>query len=157
MCVHCTVDMSKKDTSRVQFVADSSLVAQTDAVAEIVDMSRTDLIKRALHAYLTEKREEEQFKRQAQEAYIDGQLDDDTFRRALGTEELLTVKQLQQAFETLGEGVPNSKETPEIPSDSEFYGTTDTTVIDIDNDSQLVVRSVSSADDDPDAVGNNPE
>jgi hypothetical protein len=146
--------MSEKDTSRVQFVADSGLVAQTDAVADIVDMSRTDLIKRALHSYLTDKREEDQFRRQAQEAYIDGQVDDETFRRALGTEELLRVKRLEESFETLGEGVPSPEEVPEIPSDTAFYGTEDTTVIDIDDESQLVVRSAASSDDESETVEN---
>lgn len=148
--------MSKKDTSRVQFVADSGLVAQADAVADIVDMSRTDLIKRALHSYLTDKREEDQFRRQAQEVYINNKIDDETFRRALGTEELLRAKRLEQSFETLVDGVPSPEEVPEIPSDAAFYGSEDTTVIDIEDKSQLVVRSAASSDDESE-TGESPD
>lgn len=146
--------MSKKDTHRVQFMADTALVSQADAVAEIMNMSRTDLIKRALHTYLTEKREDDQFRRQAQEAFIDDRIDETTFREALGTEELVKAKQLQAAFATLGDGVPTPDEVPEIPSDTEFYGTPEEgTVIDIDKDSQLVVKPADSTEEKDTASG----
>lgn len=152
--------MSKSEDHRVQLVADSRLVEQTNAVAEIQDMSRTDLIKRAIHMYLTKKREDNQFRRQAQEAFIDERIDEETFRQALGTEELVKAKQLQSTFETFGEGVPDPEDAPPIPSDEEFYGKQaetavievegDSKVIDVEEGSQVVLRTIEPSEEDTD-------
>jgi len=149
--------MSKEDTHRVQFVANDGLVGQADAVAEILSMSRTELIKRAIHGYLDGKRRDDQFRRQAQEAFIDDRIDEETFRQALGTEELVIAKRLEATFETLGEGVPDPSDVPEIPSDEEFYGNAEqenvieveegTQVIEFEEDSHIVVRPSSEEEE----------
>lgn len=103
---------------RVDFNAPSSLVERADAIAELLDMSRTQLLTEALRDELESRLSDEQFRQELKQAYYDGRIGFDTVESMLGTEEALRLKLLS---ESIGRDAPEPRLAGDLPSGDAFY------------------------------------
>jgi hypothetical protein len=105
-----------EERTRVDFNAPESLIRQADAVADLLDTSRTRLLVEALRDELESLTSQETFRRQLREAYYDDRIDLATVRSVLGTEEAMRVRRLRSTLE---------REPPApyggVPDDETFY------------------------------------
>lgn len=107
-----------ENKTRVDFNAPESLVERADAVADLLDISRTQLLVEALRDELETRLSDEQFQRQLRQAYYDDRLDFETVEAMLGTEEALRLQLLQ---ESLTRDAPEPRLDGELPTQAEFY------------------------------------
>ena len=109
--------MSEEKT-RVEFDAPKSLVEHIDTVAEVLDISRTQLLIDALENKLDVLATEETFRQRLNNAYYDGRIDYDTVETILGREEAMRLKLLRASIDQTF-AIPELKE--DLPSDDTFY------------------------------------
>lgn len=108
--------MSEEKT-RIDFNAPSSLVERVDAVAELLDTSRTRILIDALRDELDDLIHAEEVRRLINDAYYRGETDFETVESVLGTEEALRMKLLRDSIDR----EPPQPEITETPPDAEFY------------------------------------
>lgn len=109
--------MAEKKT-RVDFNAPRSLVEQADAVADLLDISRTQLLIEALRDELDTRLSNDQVQQELKQAYYDGRIEFETVEKLLGTEEALRLKLLR---ESLTRDVPEPSLEGEPPTQEAFY------------------------------------
>lgn len=110
--------MSSDEKTRVDFNAPKSLVEQADEVANLLGISRTQLLVDALRDELEEFTRDAEFQRTIKDAYYTGDLAFSTVESVLGTEEAMRMKLLKDS-------VDRDPPAPELdgdhPSDAAFY------------------------------------
>lgn len=104
--------------SRVDFNAPDALVEEADAVAELLDTSRTNLLIDALRSQLEEISDDEAFRRRLKEAYYSDRMEFDTVETVLGREEAMRLKLLRRS---LRREPPVPEGDVESPPTAEFY------------------------------------
>jgi len=109
--------MSERKT-RVNFNAPESLVERADALADLLSISRTQLIIDALSDKMGEVTTDEEIKRRVSDAYYAGQTDFETVELLLGTEEAMQMKPLRAS---LDRDPPGQRIDGELPTDEGFY------------------------------------
>lgn len=107
-----------EERTRVDFNAPESLVQRADAIADLLNISRTQLLINALQDEIESLATEENFKRQLKEAYYDDRIDYGIVEAIVGTEEALRMKLLQ---ESIDREPPEPQLADSLPSDEEFY------------------------------------
>jgi hypothetical protein len=118
---------------RVDFNAPASIVERADNVAELLDVSRTQLLIDALQDELDELIDDEGFRSRLRDAYYDERIDFQTVKSVLGQEEAMRMKLLRASIDR---EPPEPQVMAELPNDDEFY------------DGEVPVwRSVEGADD----------
>lgn len=108
-----------EDKKRVDFNAPASLVEEADAVAELLGVSRTDLLVEGLREQLAETVSDEDFQRRLREAFYDGRLDFDTVATVVGTEEATRMRLLRESLDR-EPPVPDADEV-DVPAAESFY------------------------------------
>lgn len=109
--------MSEKKT-RVDFNAPASLVERADTIADLLDISRTQLLIDALRDEIDELAADEGFKRRLGEAYYADQIEFDIVESVLGTEEAMRMKLLR---ESLSRDPPEPQLDASVPPNEDFY------------------------------------
>ena len=109
--------MSEEKT-RVDFNAPRSLVERADRAADLLDISRTQLLIDALQDELAELTNDEEFRSRLKQAYYDGRADYQTIEDLLGTEAAMRLKLLRDSIDR---APPEPVLDDELPSDNEFY------------------------------------
>jgi predicted transcriptional regulator len=107
-----------EERTRVDFNAPRSLVERADTVAELLDISRTQLLVEALRDELDARLSDTQFQREIKQAYYDGRIEFETVETALGTEEALRVKLLR---ESITRDAPEPHLEGDLPPQDAFY------------------------------------
>lgn len=110
--------MVSEEKTRVDFNAPSSLVEQTDFIADLLNTSRTQLLIEALRDEIAALTSDEDFKRQVKQAYYSGQINIQVLESVLGTEEASRVRLLQ---ESVARDPPEPRRDVEPIAASEFY------------------------------------
>lgn len=110
--------MVPEEKTRVDFNAPSSLVAQADVIAELLNTSRTQLLIEALRDEIADLTTDEDFKRQVKQAYYSGQIDIEVLKSVLGPEEASRVRLLH---ESVARDPPEPQTDVEPVASSEFY------------------------------------
>lgn len=109
--------MNAEERTRVDFNAPVSLVEQADIVADLLDVSRTQLVIEALRGELEDLASDESFQRRIRDAYYAGDLDFETVESLLGTEESMRLKLLRDSVDR---GPPEPQIDTDLPA-AEFY------------------------------------
>ena len=122
-----------EEKTRVNFNAPALIVERADNVAELLDVSRTQLLIDALQDELDELIDDEGFRSRLRDAYYDERIDFQTVKSVLGQEEAMRMKLLRASIDR---EPPEPQVMAELPNDDEFY------------DGEVPVwRSVEGADD----------
>ena len=122
-----------EEKTRVDFNAPALIVERADNVAELLDVSRTQLLIDALQDELNELIDDEGFRSRLRDAYYDERIDFQTVKSVLGQEEAMRMKLLRASIDR---EPPEPQVMAELPNDDEFY------------DGEVPVwRSVEGADD----------
>lgn len=79
-------------TTRVNFRLPEGLIEKADVAAEVTHKNRTEIIKEALQAYLTEIEDDAAFKEAVVELYLDDQVGFEVLREFLGTQDATSVR-----------------------------------------------------------------
>lgn len=108
-----------EDTVRVDFNAPASLVEEADAVADLLDTSRTSLLVDGLRKQLEEVASEEAFQRRLRDAFYDGRVSRETVARVFGTEEAVRMELLRDSLER-DPSVPDAEHV-HVPDAESFY------------------------------------
>lgn len=106
-----------EDRTRIDFNAPTSLVERADALADLLDTSRTRLLIDALRDELDALARDEAVRREIREAFYDDRVDFETVESVVGTEEALRMQFLRASLD---------REAPEphledLPEDEAFY------------------------------------
>lgn len=104
--------------TRVDFNAPESLVERADAIADLLSISRTQLIIDALADKMGDVTTDEEIKRRLSDAYYAGRTDFETVELLLGTEEAMRMKLLRAS---LDREPPEPQVDAALPTDEEFY------------------------------------
>jgi hypothetical protein len=107
-----------EEKTKVDFKAPCSLVERADLIAEVLDISRTQLLVDALQERLTDITDDEEFGRQLKDAFYDGRVDFEPVETILGTEEAMRLKLLR---ESLDREPPDLDLAESLPADEAFY------------------------------------
>ncbi len=106
------------EKTRVDFNAPSSLVDQADVVADLLDVSRTQLLIEALRGEIEDRATDDGFRRLISSAYYSGEIDFETIESILGTEEAMRMKLLGTS---LDREPPEPHVEGDLPPPAEFY------------------------------------
>ena len=87
------------DPRRVHFQSPEYLVDRLDAIAELFDTDRTDLLIEAMREYIEETADSESFQELVATKYYDDQLEFDTVKQLVGTETAQRLRLLKIDFE----------------------------------------------------------
>ena len=109
--------MSEEKT-RVDFNAPVSLVEQADHVADLLDVSRTQLLIDALREEIDDLAEDDAFQRRLRDAYYGEEVDFEIVESILGTEEAMRMKLLRDSID---HEPPEPQLAGDLPDDDEFY------------------------------------
>lgn len=104
--------------TRVDFNAPDSLVERADAIADLLNISRTQLIIDALSDKMGDVTSDEEIKQRVSDAYYQGRIDFETVELLLGTEEAMRMKLLRAS---LDREPPAPQVDAELPTDEDFY------------------------------------
>lgn len=85
---------------RVHFQSPENLVEQLDAIADIYDTDRTDLLVDAIREYITEMADDESFQNLVASKYYDEQIDFQTVKRLVGAETAQRLRILKADLES---------------------------------------------------------
>lgn len=77
---------TRSNARRVHFQSPESLVERLDAVAEVFETDRTDLLIDAMRAYVSEKADDEEFQQLVASKFYDDQLTFEEVSQLVGTE-----------------------------------------------------------------------
>lgn len=102
----------------VDFNAPETLVERADALADLLSVSRTQLIIDALSEKMSDVVSDEEIKRTVRDAYYHGRIDFETVDVLLGTEEAMRMKLLRAS---LDREPPDPQGDVTLPSAEEFY------------------------------------
>jgi len=83
------------DPRRVHFQSPEYLVDRLDAIAELFETDRTDLLVEAIEAYISETADDETFQNRVAEAYYNGELDFESAKQLVGSESAQRLKLLK--------------------------------------------------------------
>ena len=87
LCAELAHNMSASDDPRrVHFQSPEYLVDRLDAIAELFDKDRTDLLVEAIREYIEETADSETFQELVATKYYDNQLEFETVKQLVGTE-----------------------------------------------------------------------
>lgn len=81
-----------RDLRRVEFRSPAFLIERLDAIADLLERDRTDLLAEAVHEYVEDTAESEPFQDLVATKYYDDQLEFETVERLVGAE---TAQRLQ--------------------------------------------------------------
>ena len=79
-------------TKKVNFRLPDELVEKADVAAEVTHKNRTEIIKEALQNYLQEVEDDEKFKEDVVELYLDDQIGFDTLKQFVGRQDAESVR-----------------------------------------------------------------
>lgn len=100
LCAECTHRMSASDDPRrVHFQSPKYLVERLDAIAELYDTNRTDLLVEAIREYLEETADSETFQELVATKYYDDQLEFETVKQLVGAETAQRLRLLKADLE----------------------------------------------------------
>lgn len=108
-----------EERTRVDFNAPESLVERADAVAELLDRTRTSLLVDALRSELDELAADGAFRRRVRAAYYADRIDFDTLETVVGREEATRTRLLRDSL-ARDPPVPEG-DASDLPADAEFY------------------------------------
>ena len=87
LCAEFAHQMSASDDPRrVHFQSPEYLVDRLDAIAELFDKDRTDLLVEAIREYIEDTADSETFQELVATKYYDGQLEFETVKQLVGSE-----------------------------------------------------------------------
>lgn len=107
-----------EETVRVDFNAPVSLVEQADSVADLLGISRTQLLIEALRDELEELASDETVEHELRAAYYHGRVEFDVVESVLGTEDAMRLKLLR---ESIDREPPEPELDDGLPADEAFY------------------------------------
>ena len=84
------------DPRRVHFQSPEYLVDRLDAIADLYDTDRTDLLVEAIREYIEETADSDTFQELVARKYYDGQLDFETAKELVGTETAQRLRLLKR-------------------------------------------------------------
>jgi hypothetical protein len=87
------------DPRRVHFQSPAYLVDRLDAIAELFDTDRTDLLIEAIREYIAETADSETFQELVATKYYDDQLEFETVKQLVGTETAQRLRLLKADLE----------------------------------------------------------
>ncbi len=100
LCAELAHRMSAgNDPRRVHFQSPEYLVDRLDAIAELFDTDRTDLLVEAIREYIEETADSETFQELVATKYYDGQLEFETVEQLVGTESAQRLRLLRADLE----------------------------------------------------------
>jgi len=100
LCAKLTHTMgASDDPRRVHFQSPEYLVDRLDAIAELFDTDRTDLLIEAMREYIEETADSETFQELVATKYYDDQLEFDTVKQLVGTETAQRLRLLKADLE----------------------------------------------------------
>lgn len=108
-----------EEKTRVDFNAPASLVERVDTIANLLGVTRTQLLIDALRDEIDDLAADEGFQRRLRDAYYADQIEFDVVESILGTEEAMRMKLLRAS---LTREPPEPQMEAELPSKEEFYG-----------------------------------
>jgi len=106
-----------EERTRIDFNAPTSLVERADALADLLDTSRTRILVDALRDQLDTLAREEGVRREVRTAFYDGRVDFELVESVLGTEEALRMQLLRESLDR----EPPEPRLESVPPDEEFY------------------------------------
>lgn len=77
---------ARSNSRRVHFQSPADLVERIDAVAEVFETDRTDLLVEAMRAYVRERADDEEFQELVASQYYDDRLSFEEVKRLVGPE-----------------------------------------------------------------------
>lgn len=107
-----------ENRTRVDFNAPESLIERADVVADLLDISRTQLLVEALRDELDSRLSDDQLRQRLEQAYYDDRVDFETVEAMPGTEEALRLKLLRESLDRDG---PEPHLDGDLPTQGEFY------------------------------------
>jgi plasmid stabilization system protein ParE len=107
-----------EEKTRVDFNAPASLVEQADAIADLLGVSRTQLLVDALRDEIDDLAADEGFRRRLESAYYDGRIEFEVVESVLGTDAAMRTKLLR---ESLDREPPEPRLDGDLPTDAAFY------------------------------------
>jgi hypothetical protein len=119
---------ARDDPRRVHFQSPEYLVDRLDAIADLFDRDRTDLLVEAIREYIEETAESESFQELVATKYYDDQLEFETVKQLVGAETAQRLRLLKADLE----GEPLDLAPPE---DVDVYDG-DATVVDPGDDDE---------------------
>src|SRR6056297_396206 len=113
MCKLCAVDetvmvscailahgmSTSDDPRRVHFQSPEYLIDRLDAIAELFDKDRTDLLVEAIREYIEDTADSETFRELVATKYYDGQLEFETVKQLVGAETAQRLRLLKTDLE----------------------------------------------------------
>ncbi len=122
LCAKLAHNMSASDEPRrVHFQSPDYLVERLDAIADLFDKDRTDLLVEAIREYIEETANSDTFQELVAAKYYDGQLEFETVKQLVGAETAQRLRLLKADLE----GEPLDLAAPE---NVDIYGGDATTV-----------------------------
>jgi len=122
LCAKLAHTMSASDEPRrVHFQSPDYLVERLDAIADLFDKDRTDLLVEAIREYIEETANSDTFQELVAAKYYDGQLEFETVKQLVGAETAQRLRLLKADLE----GEPLDLAAPE---NVDIYGGDATTV-----------------------------
>lgn len=109
--------MSEEKT-RVDFNAPVSLVEQADHVADLLDVSRTQILIDALREEISDLASDAGFQRRLRDAYYSDEVEFEIVQSILGTEEAMRMKLLRDSID---QEPPEPRLAGDLLDDDEFY------------------------------------
>jgi len=103
------------DDRRVHFLGPDHLIEQADAIAEVFDKDRTDIIIEALREYVTETTSDETFQQMIAQAYYDDRIDHETVVKVVGHDTARRFQLLKQDF------TDDPLDIPEPDTETDIY------------------------------------
>lgn len=107
-----------EEKTRVDFNAPVSLVEQADHVADMLGVSRTQLLIDALRQEIDDLADDDVFQRRLRDAYYSEAVDFEIVESILGTEEAMRMKLLRDSID---HEPPEPQLEGDLPDDDEFY------------------------------------
>jgi len=100
------------DPRRVHFQSPEYLVDRLDAIADLFETDRTDLLVEAMREYIEETADSDTFQELVARKYYDGQLDFETATQLVGTETAQRLRLLKRDLddEPLDLDAPNDED-----------------------------------------------
>ena len=100
LCAEHAHEMSARDDPRrVHFQSPEYLVDRLDAIAELFDKDRTDLLVEAIREYIEETADSETFQELVATKYYDDQLEFETVKQLVGAEAAQRLRLLKADLE----------------------------------------------------------
>lgn len=91
--------MSTDKRRRVQFRAPEDLIERADALAAVLDTSRTDVLTDALREYLRDAAHDDRIKQEIADAYYEGDLSEDELVALVGHQEAANFRVLKRQLD----------------------------------------------------------